>query len=54
MPEMINSNVRGSASAFTVAPREISSMLADVDGFGFRASGGSDFWAGLEVLNRTQ
>ena len=52
MPEVINVNVRG--PAFTIGPREIPSMLADVDGFGFRASGGSEFWADLEALNRTQ
>lgn len=52
MPEMIDSDVRG--PAFTIGPREIPSVSADVDGFGFRAGGGSDFWAGLEVLNRTQ
>jgi hypothetical protein len=52
MPEVIDGNVRG--SAFTAGPPDISSMLADVDGFGFRASGGSDFWAGLEAVNRTQ
>ena len=52
VPEVIDGDVRG--SAFTIRPPEISSMLADVHGFGFPASGGSDSRAGLEVLNRTQ
>jgi hypothetical protein len=52
MPEVIDGNVGG--PAFTVGPLEVSSMLADVDGFGFRTSGGSEFWADLEALNRAQ
>lgn len=52
MPEMIDGDVR--SSAFTIGPREIPSVLADVDGFGFRASGGSESWADLEVLNRAR
>jgi len=52
MPEMIDGDVRG--PAFTIGPREIPSVLADVDGFGFRASSGSESGADLEVLNRAQ
>ena len=52
MPEVIDGNACG--PAFAIGPREIPSMLADVDGFGFQAIGGSESWADLEVLNRPQ
>ena len=52
MPEVIDGNACG--PAFAIGPREIPSMLAEVDGFGFRTSSGSRFWADLEPLNRTQ
>ena len=52
MPEMIDGDVRG--SALTIGPLEIPSVLADVDGFGFWAGGGSESWADLEVLDRAQ
>ena len=52
MPKVINDNACG--PPFTIGPREIPSMLANVDGFGFRTSSGSLFWADLEALNRSQ